>query len=94
MVSGERITKAPISGSSRRKRPQILKLYRDEIYGRVPAGAPKVTWEVSGRDTSARGSTAVVKLVTGRMGNTPDAPRMNLTVNLPAKARGPVAGGS
>jgi hypothetical protein len=88
MVSGEHIASADQWFKARR--PEILKLYRDEIYGRVPAGVPKVTWELAGRDTGARGGTADVKRVTGRMGIRPDAPRMNLTVYLPAKASGPV----
>ena len=88
MVSGERVTNADQWFKARR--PEILKLYRDEIYGRVPAGAPQVTWEVAGTDTGARGGTAVMKRVAGRMGIRPDGPRMNLTVYLPAKARGPV----
>ena len=45
MASGERVTSAEQWFKARR--PEILKFYRDEIYGRVPANAPKVTWEVS-----------------------------------------------
>ena len=88
MASGERVTSA--DQWFKMRRPEILKLYRDEIYGRVPAGAPRVTWEVAGTDTAARGGTAVMKRVTGRMGLKPDGPRMNLTLYLPAKASGPV----
>ena len=83
MASGERVTNADQWFKVRR--PEILKLYRDEIYGRVPAGAPRVTWEVAGTDTAARGGTAVMKRVAGRMGVRPDGPRMNLIVYLPAK---------
>ena len=39
MASGERVTNADQWFKARR--PEILKLYRDEIYGRVPAGAPQ-----------------------------------------------------
>jgi hypothetical protein len=88
MASGERVTGADQWFKARR--PEILKLYRNEIYGHVPAGAPKVTWEVAQTDAGARGGTAVTKRVVGRMGHRPDAPRMNLTVHLPAKANGPV----
>jgi hypothetical protein len=35
------------------RRPEILKLYGDEIYGNVPAQAPEVTWEVVGTNASA-----------------------------------------
>jgi hypothetical protein len=88
MAGGERVTTADQWFQARR--PEILKLYRDEIYGRVPAGAPKVTWEVAETDSGARGGTAVMRRVAGRMGDKPDGPRMNLTVYLPAKASAPV----
>jgi hypothetical protein len=88
MASGERVTRADQWFKSRR--PEILELYRDEIYRHVPAGAPRVTWEVTEPEPGARGGTAVMKRVVGRMGHGPDAPRMNLTVYLPAKPSGPV----
>lgn len=88
LANGERVTDA--DGWFKARRPEILELYRREIYGRVPAGAPRVTWEVTATDPSARGGAAVMKRVAGRMGDRPDGPRMNLTVYLPAKASGPV----
>jgi (4-O-methyl)-D-glucuronate---lignin esterase len=87
MSSGERVTSAEMWRT--RRRPEIMKLYETEIYGRVPANAPKVTWEVTETDAAARDGAAIMKRVVGRMGNKPDGPRMNLTVYLPAKASGP-----
>ena len=49
-----------------------------------------MTWEVAETDAGARGGTAVMRRVAGRMGNKPDGPRMNLTVYLPAGASKPV----
>jgi hypothetical protein len=74
----------------KRRRPEILKFFRDEIYGAVPANAPKVAWEVTETDESARKGTAVMRRVVGRMGDRKDGPRINLTVYTPAKAKGPV----
>src|SRR4051794_13878185 len=71
-----------------RRRPEILRFYQEQIYGRIPANAPKVTWEVTETDSNAREGKAIVKRVVGRMGDRPDGPRMNLTVTLPAEARG------
>jgi hypothetical protein len=88
MASGERVSGADQWFKARR--PEILKLYQEQIYGRVPAGTPKVTWEVAETDAAARGGAAVMRRVSGRMGHKPDGPRMNLTVYLPAKASGPV----
>jgi (4-O-methyl)-D-glucuronate---lignin esterase len=87
MASGERVTSAEAWRT--RRRPEILKFYETEIYGRIPDNAPKVSWEVSETDTAAREGAAVMKRVDGRMGDKPDAPRLNLTVHLPAKASGP-----
>ena len=32
------------------RRPEILRMYETEIYGRMPANAPKVTWQVTETD--------------------------------------------
>jgi hypothetical protein len=88
MASGERVTTAEMWRTKRR--PEILKFYETEIYGRIPDNAPKVTWEVTETDASARDGAVVMKRVAGRMGDKPDGPRMNLTVHLPAKASDPV----
>jgi hypothetical protein len=84
MANGERVTSADQWLKARR--PEILKVYREEIYGRVPEGAPRVTWEAGETDPAARGGTAVMKRLVGRMGDRPDGPRMNMTLYLPARA--------
>ncbi len=72
------------------RRPEIVKLYENEIYGRVPANAPKVTWEVGASDPTALDGAAVQKEVTFHFGDKPDGPAAHLNVYLPAKATGPV----
>src|SRR5438270_4888210 len=37
----------------KQRRPEILKLYETEIYGAVPANAPKVMWSVASTDPAA-----------------------------------------
>src|SRR5262249_61622623 len=74
----------------KKRRPEILKFYQTEIYGRVPANAPKVTWEVTETDPKARDGAAVLRRVVGRMGEKPDGPKMTLFVYTPAKAGKPV----
>ncbi|HEU5118941.1 MAG TPA: hypothetical protein VFT74_20285, partial [Isosphaeraceae bacterium] len=83
-AGGERVTSA--EQWFRVRRPEILNFYREEIYGRVPDTAPNVIWEVAETDASARDSTAILKRVVGRMSVRPNAPRMSLTLYLPAKA--------
>jgi hypothetical protein len=74
----------------KQRRPELLKLYETEIYGRVPANAPKVTWEVASTDTNALDGAAVMKRVVGHIGDRADGPRLNVTMYTPAKATGPV----
>src|SRR5437773_12287594 len=45
MASGERVTTVEMWRT--RRRPEILKLYQTEIYGRIPDNAPRVTWTVA-----------------------------------------------
>jgi hypothetical protein len=88
MVNGERVNDPArwVQG----RRPEILKFYRDQIYGNVPETAPKVVWESSLVEAGEREGKAIVKRAVGRMGAKPDGPRLNMTIHLPAKASGPV----
>src|SRR5262249_21316316 len=47
----------------KQRRPEILKVFRDEIYGAVPGNAPKVTWEVTETAGNARQGTAVMRRI-------------------------------
>lgn len=88
LANGQKVTSA-IEWVQKR-RPEILKFYQTEIYGRIPANAPKVTWEVAEADPKARDGTAVLRRVTGRMGEKPGGPVLTLTVYTPGKALKPV----
>jgi hypothetical protein len=72
------------------RRPEILRLYETEIYGRVPPNAPAVRWEVRDVDREALGGTAAMKRVMGRIGAADTAPTINLTVYTPSRATGRV----
>jgi hypothetical protein len=71
------------------RRPEILKRYDAEIYGRVPANAPKVTWEVT-EVGHARDGSAAMKRIVGTAGHQPDSPRIRVTLYTPALAKKPV----
>ena len=73
----------------RERRPEILRLYETDIYGRIPVSAPKVQWQVTGTVPGAREGAAVRKTIVGKIGESADAPRMNLTLYTPATAKGP-----
>jgi hypothetical protein len=87
MADGRKVTSGEMWFKERR--PEILKFYENEIYGRVPDNAPKVTWEVTETDPAARNGTAIMQHVVGRVGGKPDAPKINMTVYRPATAEGP-----
>ncbi|HEY4328645.1 MAG TPA: acetylxylan esterase [Phycisphaerae bacterium] len=72
-----------------KRRPEILKAYQEEIYGKVPDRAPKVTFEVTSTDAAALGGTVIVKHIAGHIGPA-GGPTMNLLLVLPAKATEPV----
>lgn len=88
LANGERVKDA--EEWVQKRRPEILKFYREEIYGRVPENAPKVTWEIAQTDPTARNGSAIMTRVTGRMGEKADGPKFNLTLHRPANATGPV----
>ena len=72
------------------RRPEILRMYETEIYGRLPAKTPAVKWEVTETDAHARDGAAVMKKITGTVGSGPDAPEIKLTLYTPATATKPV----
>jgi (4-O-methyl)-D-glucuronate---lignin esterase len=70
----------------KQRRPEIMRMYETEIYGKIPARAPKVRWQVTETGTAAPESPAVRKRIVGSIGDAPGGPRMNLTLNTPAGA--------
>jgi hypothetical protein len=88
MTNGARVADA--AAWRTRRRPEILNAYATEIFGRIPANTPKMTWEVTETDPAAKGGTAAMRRVVGRIGAAADAPRVNMMVYTPAQAKGPV----
>ncbi len=88
LANGKRVDSANTWRTVRR--PELIKLYETEIFGHVPAAAPKVTWKVGEVDKAARDGMAIKKLVVGRIGDGADAPEVKLSVYTPAKATGRV----
>jgi hypothetical protein len=71
------------------RRPEILKIFETEVYGRVPANAPRVAWEVAESGSDYRNGLGTLKRVVGRMGEAADGPKLNLTIYSPAKPNEP-----
>jgi outer membrane protein assembly factor BamB/lysophospholipase L1-like esterase len=86
------------------RRPEILEYFDSEVYGRVPANVPKVTWEEAKADEGGFGGRggnrgldpsvpAITKRLVGRVDNSACPAitvNIRLTLILPAKASGPV----
>jgi len=72
------------------RRPEIVRLYETEIYGRIPARTPKVTWQVTETDPRAREATVVMKKIVGKIGEAADGPKINVTLYTPASVKTPV----
>lgn len=72
------------------RRPELLELYRKEIYGRVPPNAPEVSFTVVETDSQALKGRAVHKVVSARAGDKPGGPVATLQLYLPSHASGRV----
>lgn len=73
------------------RRPELLRLFATDVYGKIPDHTPAVTWHSSAPQSAADGS--VTTRWTGLIDNRayPSAhPRIELSVTLPAGAKGRV----
>lgn len=72
------------------RRPEILELFREYVYGRSPGRPAAMSFEVFDLDPAALGGKAVRKQVRISFTKDPEGPGMDLLVYLPAKAGKPV----
>jgi hypothetical protein len=85
LKNGKRVTSAEMWWNQRR--PEIVEDFDREIYGRVPANAPAVKWEVTNTTREMNGDVPViVKQLLGHASNVD----IKLTLATPANAPGPV----
>jgi hypothetical protein len=77
-----------------KRRPEIVEAFDREIYGRVPANAPKVNWEVANTVKENVGNFPVItKKLVGHVDNSSYpliSVEIQLTLSTPANAAGPV----
>ena len=90
--NGKRVTSAKIWWKERR--PQIVELFDEDIYGRVPDNLPKVNWGLESTTSEKNGDVPVItKKLVGHVDNSLDPAitvNIDLTVSTPANAKGPV----
>jgi hypothetical protein len=92
LKNGQKVKTAKMWWTQRR--PQIVEDFDSEIYGRVPKGTPKVSWEVVSKIEEKNGDVAVItKKLIGHVDNS-SYPLIKvdieLTLSTPANATGPV----
>ncbi len=71
---------------TKERRPELIRIYERDIWGRIPDNTPKVTWSAAPPETA---NGAIVKRSVGTIGAAANAPRINLKVVLPAAAAAP-----
>lgn len=77
-----------------RRRPELLALFAEHVYGKLPGRPAGMHFEVRSVDSEALGGKAVRKQVAVRFGAGANAPRMDVLVYLPKTAgRVPVFAG-
>jgi len=92
LKNGEKVTSAATWWE--RRRPEIVEDFDREVYGRVPADIPKVTWEVlETTNDTVEGILVYVKKLTGHVDNS-SCPSITvdiqLTLGIPVSATAPV----
>ncbi len=75
---------------SRRRRGEVLELFRGNVYGRSPGRPRDQTFEVRSVERAALGGRAVRKEVRIWLTGQPDGPWLDVLLFTPAGARGPV----
>jgi hypothetical protein len=87
-------TKVTTSAQWTKRRAEILEDFEREVYGRIPANVPKVTWEVTNTTEGTSGDIpTITKTLVGHVDNSafPDITvDIQASFTIPAKATGPV----
>lgn len=92
LTNGEKVTTPDMWWH--RRRPEIVEYFEREVYGRVPANVPKVTWTVKAIDNERIGFNPVIaKELVGHVDNSA-YPLINVNIRMtlvtPANAKEPV----
>ncbi len=88
LASGEKVRDADTW--FKRRRPEIIKLFETEVYGRAPGRPPAMRFEVMSIDQRAFGGKAVRKQVTVYFTGKSNGPKMNILIYTPGTPSGPV----
>ncbi|MBT5846435.1 MAG: acetylxylan esterase [Verrucomicrobiales bacterium] len=87
MTDGDRVK--TVKEWETQRRPEILELFKKEMYGRAPGKPANLKFSVFDEQQVLKGK-AVRKQVEIQFAGKADGPRMTVLIYLPAKAKGPV----
>lgn len=76
----------------KKRRPEVLRMFEDEVYGRSPGKPKAMRFEIVEKEANALGGKAVRKQIVIHLGKGEKALAVNLLLYLPKKAKGPVPG--
>jgi len=88
LASGERVADA--ATWTNRRRPELVKLFEENQFGRAPGRPAAMHFDVFDAGTPAFDGKAIRRQVTIYLAGDDDGPKIDLLVYLPAKADGPV----
>ena len=88
MASGESVKDAQTW--NRRRRPEILELFRTQVYGRSPGKPAGMTFKEFDRDETALDGRAIRKQITVHFSSDEKGPSMDILVYLPRSQSRPV----
>jgi hypothetical protein len=88
MIDGQLVATSELW--SQERRPELLRLFENHVYGKVPAPGKSLrpTFNIQPDDKEALGGTAVRRQVSIRFTDKPDGPRMDLLLYIPRAASG------
>ncbi len=86
-ADGKRVTDARTWFETRR--PEILQLFEEHVYGRSPSRPPEMSFEVTSIDKNAMQGKATRKEITVHFTGDKDGPSMTILLYVPNKTKGP-----
>jgi hypothetical protein len=89
MLDGSRVS--DVKTWTQKRRPEVLQLFKDNVYGTMPDAPAGLWWKVFDNDTKALGGKATRKQVTIYFTRDADGPQMDLLLYVPNNAKKPVA---
>src|SRR5207302_7488623 len=73
-----------------KRRPEILRMFESQMYGRSPGRPTKMKWETTSVDKNALGNQATRKEVAVYFEGRKEGPRMDILIYQPNSAKKPV----